>query len=136
MYPVPFYEGTHNEMRELPQYAQVRNPYPYSEDRIPWLESTNWEVGVPSASQYQPGERKRMRRHACVLAPGNVPFKFILSLFLSAQTSVLPVTVVCLFICFPPKQLIWNGVCRRQGFFIFYVMILVKWKFWNFKEMI
>lgn len=57
MYPVPSYEGTHNEMRGLPQYAEVRSPYPYSEDRIPWLESTNWEVEVPSASQYQPEEQ-------------------------------------------------------------------------------
>ena len=44
-----------------------------------------------------------MRRRACVLAPGNVPFKFRLSLFLSAQISVLPVIFVCSFV-FPQNN--------------------------------
>lgn len=56
--------------------------------------------------------RKRMRQLACVLAPGNVPFKLRWSL------SCLPnirstCHFVCLFACFPPKLLLWNGVLLK-----------------------
>lgn len=46
-----------------------------------------------------------MRKRACVLVPGNVPFKFRLFLFLSTQTSVLSVIFfICLFVCFSLKR--------------------------------
>lgn len=58
MYPSPSYEGPHIEMRGSPPYAETRNPCPYSEDGSPWLESTNWEVGVPSRSPHQTEEQE------------------------------------------------------------------------------
>lgn len=58
MYPVSSYESTHCEMRELPRYAEARSPYPYSEDRSSWLESTDWKAGVSSTSQYQTEEQE------------------------------------------------------------------------------
>lgn len=33
--------------------------------------------------------------------------------FLFAQTSVPPDLFVCLFVCFPPKLLLWNGVLLK-----------------------
>lgn len=65
MYPAPTYEGTHNEMRGLPQYAEARSPSTYLGDRSSWLDSANWEVGVTSASRYQAEEQEEDEK-ACL----------------------------------------------------------------------
>lgn len=75
MYPVPSYECIRNEMGASAQFAEARNPGPCSEDRNPWLQSTNWEVSIPSGSPYQTEEQEEDEKACCVLVLGYVPFK-------------------------------------------------------------
>lgn len=74
--PTPSYEGPHIEMRGSPPYAETRNPCPYSEDGSPWLESTNWEVDVPSGSPYQTEEQEEDEKVCLCSCSWKVPFKF------------------------------------------------------------